>query len=199
MADIGRKVQPTDFPVDKSSQLILGIPIEEFHEEMSSIKYCRTYLNSRERRFIKYLMKEGSLIDAHKHSGFNVPCENVLSRKHIRIAIYRMAPLAVDPKISARMLSPLITQQRLVIAMTNKSSSIAMRAMNDITDMGDRNEPKKNLHLHRVGSVTLPERPWARPEQLTEIKIPALPEGVEPEEIIQDLEKEQSSPSETQP
>jgi hypothetical protein len=162
MADKGRKRQPDDIHPKEASRLIMGLPVEEFHEELTPIAFCKTFLNSREKRFIKQLMVDGDITAAHQRSGFKVPVQNVLSRKHIRIAIYRMAPLAADTKISSKMLGPLITERRLLIAMTGAPLT-SLKSMESLSE----SKPKENFHMHSsTHKIQLPERAWAVPSAI---------------------------------
>ena len=171
------RIRPED-----SKRLILGIPCELFHYEMTPWQFMHYYFNYKERRLVWKLLECGDYEEAFKYARFRYHRNDILSRLNVLIAIIRCAPLAVTPKISAQIMMPIIVQRRIEIALNGKDRD-SLTAMQEISDLISNSPVKKSVVLHAELKEGMrfrdEERPWlAVPSPTKMAAVTAIPQEV---------------------
>jgi len=135
------------------------------HLEMPPWEFVLTYLNRKERRFIRALLQHGDHRQAIREARFTGEdsLQEVLSRPRVKVAIHRCAWLAKDPVVGAKMALPLVMERQLEVALTAKDKT-ALSAVNGVTAMSGLQPAQKRAILKADLTRELlekgEERPW---------------------------------------
>lgn len=128
-------------------------------------EFVLTYLNRKERRFMREILKHGNHLEALRTAHFTGEdsLQDVLSRPHVKVAIHRCAWLAKDPVVGAKMALPLVMERQLQVAL-EAADKTAMTAVNGVTAMSGMQPAQKKAILKADLTRELVagegERPW---------------------------------------